>query len=69
MTVVNLGTIAISTLNFFLWLCSINMVKYTKIVNSRVTFKIKDQEFHQTTKSSIYSKTFLLYNYAKIMQI
>ena len=33
----------------------------------RVTLKIKDQELLWTTWSSIYSKTFLLYNYAKIM--
>ena len=37
------------------------------ILNIRVTFNIKDQEFHKIALSSIYSKTFLLYNYAKIM--
>ena len=33
----------------------------------RVTFNLNDQEFHKIALSSIYSKTFLLYNYAKIM--
>ena len=33
----------------------------------RVTFNIKDHEFHKITLSSIYSKTFLLYKYVKIM--
>ena len=38
-------------------------------MGNRVTFKIKDQDFHLMTKSSIYSKTFLLYNYGKIIDL
>ena len=41
--------------------------RYVKIINNRVTFNIKDQKFHKIALSSIYSKTFLLYNYVKIM--
>ena len=37
------------------------------LLKIRVTFIVRDQEFRLMIKSSIYSKTFLLYNYAKIM--
>ena len=37
-----------------------------KIIISRVTFKIEAREFHQTIQTSLHSKTYLLYNYAKL---